>query len=60
MKYLFLLALLLVGCASPEFKVGVLVPLSGDVAFLGDGVVNALKLAQEDGVSYRFVFEDTQ
>lgn len=60
MKGLLLLLLVLAGCTAPAYRIGVLVPLSGDAAFLGDGIVNALTLAQEDGITYQFIFEDTQ
>lgn len=58
--------LLLAACSTvqetQEVKIGVIAPLSGGAAFIGDGVVNAIQLAQEDlgdtDIQYTILFED--
>lgn len=48
----------------PAVKIGVLVPLSGDMALHGREIQNALELAQKKHANtyydYRFVFEDSR
>src|SRR3989338_389957 len=71
-----ILSLILLGCmqsnqssqqnphpqsSSETIRIGVIAPLSGDVAFIGEGMRNAFVLAQSQnpqGYKYELIFED--
>jgi len=54
-----ILAIFLIGCTEETIKIGVMAPMSGNAAELGQHIQRGLELANIDG-KYELIFEDTK